>query len=98
MTLTRDGFPIDASSLNCTVRGSLVSLRGSDYVDSISSRDEPSSETVDETGGSPHNPALFIMHPTPLLFGLREHVSERCPEPEGTVTDGNDRGPHVTVT
>jgi hypothetical protein len=61
MTLTRDGFPIDASSLNCTVRGSLVSLRGSDYVDSISSRDERSSETVGETGGSPHNPALFIM-------------------------------------
>jgi hypothetical protein len=61
MTLTRDWFPIDASSPNCTVRGSLVSLRGSDYVDSISSRDERSSETVEEIASSPHNLALFIM-------------------------------------
>ena len=47
-----------------------MSLRGSDYVDSISSRDERSSETVGETGGSPHNPALFIMDPTGINITL----------------------------
>jgi len=45
----------------------LVSLRGSDYVDSISSRDERSSETVEEIAGSPHNPALFIMRTAELV-------------------------------
>jgi len=49
------------------------------------------------SAGSPHNPALFIMHPTPLLFGLREHVSKGCLEPKRTVSNGDDRGAHVAV-
>jgi hypothetical protein len=39
-----------------------MSMRGTDYVESISSRDQRSSDTVEEIAGSPHNPAVFIMH------------------------------------
>ncbi len=39
-----------------------------------------------------------LVHPTPLLFGLGEHVSKRRPEPERTVSYRDDRCPHVAVT
>jgi hypothetical protein len=37
------------------------------------------------------------MNPAPLFFGLGEHVSKGRPEPERTVSDGDDRCPQVAV-
>ena len=39
-----------------------------------------------------------LVHPTPLLFGLGEHVTKCRPEPECTVANSDDRCPHVAVT
>ena len=45
--------------------------------------------------GSPHNPALCIMHPAALVRRVGKDVAERPPEPEGSVADGKDRGSHA---
>ena len=45
---------------------------------------------VEDVGG--------LVHPTPLLFGLREHVSKGRPEPERSVSDSHDRGAHVAMS
>lgn len=40
--------------------------------------------------------ALF-MKPAPLLSGIREHLAQRSPEPQGTVPDGQVRGRHAAA-
>jgi hypothetical protein len=40
---------------------------------------------------------MFATLCTPLLFGLGEHVSKGCPEPERAVSDRDHQCPHVAV-
>jgi hypothetical protein len=35
------------------------------------------------------------VEPTPLLLGVGEDLAQRLPEPQGSVTDGQDRRPHA---
>ena len=36
-----------------------------------------------------------LVEPAALLTGVAEHLAERPPEPERTITDGQDRSPHA---
>jgi|GEM_PF-4847900 len=67
-----------------------------DFLESLwlwDTRDQETHLSQGESGGSLHNPAVYIVHPATLLFGSREDLPESGPEAERPVTHGQYRRP-----